>query len=137
MEIDALIIPGGYGAAKNLSTFAKEGKGCKVSEDVAKLLREVHQGGKPIGAICIAPVILARVFGADLKPQLTIGSDHNTAKAIETMGAKHLNCAVSDVVVDKTNKFVTTPAYMLAKRISEVATGIEKLVKEVLAMSKK
>lgn len=136
MDIDAVILPGGFGAAKNLSTFAKDGKDCKVDEGVAKLLRDMHSFNKPIGAICIAPAVIAKVFGADIHPELTIGTDAGTAKVLEDMGAKHINCKVTDVVVDKKNKIVTTPAYMLATRISEAATGIEKLVKEVLALVK-
>src|SRR4030067_1359464 len=87
-ELDAIILPGGFGAAKNLSTFAKEGANCKVDESVAKLLCDIHSAGKPIGAICIAPVVIAKVFGADLKPEITIGTDVSTAKALETMGAR-------------------------------------------------
>ena len=135
-DIDAVILPGGLGAAKNLSTFAKDGENCKVDDNVAKLLRDMHSAGKPIGAICIAPAVIAKLFGADLHPELTIGTDAGTAKALENMGAKHINCKVTDAVVDKKNKIVTTPAYMLATRISEAASGIEKLVKEVLALVK-
>lgn len=134
-DVDAVVLPGGFGAAKNLSTFATEGKNCKVDEDVARLLREVHAAGKPIGAICIAPVVIAKVFGADLHPELTIGTDKGTAQALEAMGARHKDCSVTDVVVDRKNKIVTTPAYMLAQRISEAATGIDKLVKAVLELA--
>jgi enhancing lycopene biosynthesis protein 2 len=102
---------------------------------VARLLRELHAAGKPIGALCIAPAVLARVFGADLHPELTIGTDAGTAKALETMGAKHRNAGVDEVVVDRKNKFVTTACYMLAGRISEVAVGAEKVVKAVLELA--
>jgi enhancing lycopene biosynthesis protein 2 len=136
-EIDALIFPGGFGAAKNLSDFAVKGAECKVNADVSRLVLEMHKAGKPVGFICIAPAMGARIFGqAGIKGvKLTIGSDKDTAAAIEAMGAEHVKCGVRDCVVDAKNKVVSTPAYMLATRINELAEGIEKLVKEVLRMA--
>ena len=131
-ELDAVIVPGGFGAAKNLCDFAVKGTGLTVDPVVNDFLVQCHDAGKPIGFICIAPVIAAKVFGSK-KPVLTIGTDADTAAAIEKLGAKHKNCKVEDCVVDKKNKIVTTPAYMLAGSIKEAAAGIEKLVKEVLA----
>ena len=133
-DLDAVILPGGFGAAKNLCTFAKDGPGCSVQEDVARLLREMHKAGKPIGALCIAPAVLAKVFGSE-RPELTIGSDPGTAKALQAMGAKHQDRGASEVAVDKANKLVTTPAYMLAGRISEVASGADALVRAVVEMA--
>ena len=134
-EIDALIIPGGFGAAKNLCDFAVKGADCEVNPDVKELVLSMNKVGKPIGAMCIAPALLAKVFeGSDIKPTLTIGTDKQTAEAIEKMGAIHNDCSVDDIIVDYDNRIVTTPAYMLAKGISEAGTGIERLVEEVLAM---
>ena len=133
-DLDAVVLPGGFGAARNLSTFAEKGKDCEVDGEVARLLREMHAAKKPIGAICIAPAILAKVFGADHHPILTIGTDKGTAAQLAAMGAKHVNCAVSEIAVDKANKIVTTPAYMLAQRISEATEGIAKLVREILRL---
>lgn len=135
-DLDALVLPGGFGAAKNLSTFAADGDSCEVDEDVARLLREVHAAGKPIAALCIAPVILARVFGEELAPELTIGSDEATAESLEAMGARHHETAVTEILVDEKNRLVTTPCYMLAERISEVATGIEKAVAALLSLAR-
>jgi len=132
-ELDALILPGGYGAAKNLSTFAFKGADCTVHGDVTRLVKQMHQAGKPIGAMCIAPVAIARIFGGELRVDLTIGSDPETAEAIERMGARHVESPVTEIVVDEANKVVSTPAYMSAKTISEAAEGIGKLVTAVLA----
>ena len=132
-QIDALVFPGGYGAVKNLSSFAKDGAECSVQEEVGRLLKEMYEAGKPIGALCIAPAVLAKALG-EKSPELTIGNDAETAKTLESMGAKHVPCAVGDIVVDKERRIITTPAYMLAKRVSEVALGAEKLVKAVLEM---
>jgi enhancing lycopene biosynthesis protein 2 len=134
-QLDAVILPGGFGAAKNLCTFAKDGADCRVEESVTKLLREMHAKGKPIGALCIAPTILAKVFGRDVQPELTVGSDATTAQAIEAMGARHYEAKVTDVVIDAENRIATTPAYMLADRIRDVATGADKLVQAVLRMT--
>jgi len=132
-ELDAVVLPGGFGAAKNLSDFAFKGVDCSVNPEVTRLLREMRAAGKPIGALCIAPAVLARVLGSE-QPELTIGEDADTAKALESMGAKHAVCAAGDIVVDEDRKIVTTPAYMLAQRISEVAAGAEKLVGKVLQL---
>lgn len=134
-EFDAFILPGGFGAAKNLSTFAMEGEACSVLPDLEAKLREAHAAGKPIGFLCIAPAVAARVFGADLHPRLTIGTDENTAKALVGMGAKHVTCTANDIVADASAKIVSTPAYMLASRITEAASGIRKLVAAVLDMA--
>lgn len=134
-EIDALIFPGGYGAAKNLCDFASKGKDASVHPDIAHLVSNMIQAKKPIGAICIAPAIMATVFRGKKKVRLTIGTDPATAGQLEAMGAQHENCPVREFVVDKENKVVTTPAYMLAQRISEASEGIEKLVKSVIQLA--
>jgi enhancing lycopene biosynthesis protein 2 len=135
-DYDAVILPGGFGAAKNLCTFAEKGAQCEVEPSVKKFLTAMKQAGKPIGAICISPVILARLFGAGGSPKVTIGTEPETANAIEAMGAEHMGCPVDDFVVDEQAKIVTTPAYMLAHNIRECADGIEKLVVEVLRLVK-
>ena len=133
-ELDGLILPGGFGAAKNLCDFAVKGKDCTVHPEVARLVRDVHAQGKPVAAVCIAPALLARVLGTEA-PQVTIGTDAGTATALEAMGARHVACPVTEHVVDKQRKLITTPAYMLAQRISEAAAGIEKTVAELMAMA--
>ena len=141
-EIDALIMPGGFGAACNLSSFAKDGANAQIIPEVENLLKELHKLKKPIGAICIAPNILARVFGKAAvgavheTPVLTIGNDKNTAGALEQMGAKHINKNADEIVIDKKNLIVTTPAYMLGKGPKEVEAGITKLVKAIAQLIK-
>lgn len=132
--LDAVLLPGGFGAAKNLCTFAIEGENCTVNSDVEKFLRAVHAQGKPIGAMCIAPVILARVFGPDLKPSLTIGNDPSTAAKIVQMGAHHVDCLAAETVVDEGNNLVTSPAYMVAGNIGEVFDGATALVEKLLSL---
>ena len=133
--LDALVLPGGFGAAKNLCDFAFRGAECEVNTDVARVIRAVHAEGKPVGAICIAPVILANLLGAE-KPRLTIGTDPGTAEAVGKMGGEHVSCGGGGAVVDAERRLVTTPAYMLESPISEVSAGIENLVGELLAMAK-
>jgi len=133
VDIDALIIPGGFGAAKNLCDFAINGPDCSVNPEVARLIREIVAAKKPLAAVCIAPALLAKVLG-EIAPQITIGTDAGTAQALQAMGAKHVNCPVREFVVDREHKLVTTPAYMLAGRISEAADGIEKTVKTLIEM---
>lgn len=134
-DIDALILPGGFGAAKNLCNFAVKGADCEVNPEVARLVREVVAAKKPLAAVCIAPALISRVLGSEqLTHKLTIGNDADTAAALQAMGSEHVDCPVREFVVDKQNKLITSPAYMLAGRISEAADGIEKTVKALLEM---
>jgi enhancing lycopene biosynthesis protein 2 len=131
-DFDAIFLPGGFGAAKNLCTFALAGENCTVNDDVARVLRQAHEAGKPIGLICISPTIGARLFpGASL----TIGTDAKTAAAMQKMGARHENRRVDQVCIDEGNRIVSTPAYMLATRLTELDAGIGKLVETVLQMA--
>jgi enhancing lycopene biosynthesis protein 2 len=133
-DLDAVVLPGGFGAVKNLCDFAVKGAGAAVHPEVARLLRQMAAAGKPIGAICIAPAVVATVLGKEKAPTLTIGNDAGTAAEIEKTGARHQECPVNEIVVDRANKIVSTPAYMLAHRISETYEGIDKCVKEVIAL---
>jgi enhancing lycopene biosynthesis protein 2 len=133
-DMDAVILPGGFGAAKNLCDFALAGPGFTVHPEVVRFLEAVHQAGKPIGFACIAPAIAARVFGGR-QVEFTIGTDAGTATALQGGGARHVNCNVRNVVVDRRLKIVSTPAYMLAGRITEAEAGINRLVQAVLEMA--
>lgn len=132
-DFDALIIPGGFGAAKNLSDFAVNGPECSLNEDLVRFARAIHEAGKPVGLICIAPAMTPKLLGTGI--QCTVGSDEGVAGAIEAMGGKHQLCSVEEIVIDKEQKVVTTPAYMLAGSISEAASGINKLVDEVISLA--
>jgi enhancing lycopene biosynthesis protein 2 len=132
-DMDALIIPGGFRAAKNLSDFAVSGPDARVHPDVQRLLGELAAKGKPIGALCIAPATVVKAL-ASLSPHVTIGNDVGTAAAINGMGGVHVDCPVTDICVDETHRIVTTPAYMLGPGIKDVAIGIEKLVNKVVSL---
>jgi len=133
-DLDAVVFPGGFGAAKNLCDFATKGAAASVNPEVSRLLKEMVAAHKPIGVICIAPAMLAAALGKELGPTVTIGDDAGTAAEIEKTGAIHQECPVTGFVVDRKNKIVSTPAYMLATRISEAYEGIEKCVKEVIKL---
>jgi enhancing lycopene biosynthesis protein 2 len=133
-EYDALIFPGGFGAAKNLCSFAVHGSDCTVQPDVARVIREAHAAGKPLCFICIAPVIAAKVLGAATGVKLTIGDEKETSAAINRMGASHINCPVRGAVVDEQQKVVSTPAYMKAGNIAEVYDGVKSAVTETLRL---
>jgi len=133
-DLDAVVFPGGFGAAKNLCDFAVKGAAASVNPETLRLLKEMVTAKKPIGVICIAPAMLAAALGKELAPTVTIGNDVGTAAEIEKTGAIHQECPVTGFVVDEKNKIVSTPAYMLATRISEAQAGIEKCVKEVIKL---
>ncbi|MFJ4353753.1 isoprenoid biosynthesis glyoxalase ElbB [Pseudomonas sp. NPDC089428] len=132
-DFDALIVPGGFGAAKNLSNFAVAGSECTVNPDVLTLAEAFAEACKPVGLICISPALAAKIYGPGVI--CTIGNDAGTASAVEKMGGKHEECDVHDIVEDSQRKLVTTPAYMVAKSISEAAGGIYKLVDRVLELT--
>lgn len=130
---DALIFPGGYGAAKNLCDFAIKGIDCEMEPETLKAAKGFVVSKKPIGFICISPAMIPLIVGDKVK--LTIGNDDETAATINEMGGSHVDCSVDKIVVDELNKIVSTPAYMLASNISEAASGIRKLVGKVLEMA--
>ena len=132
-DMDAIIIPGGFGAAKNLSDFAINNIQAQVHPDVQRIITDMINSQKPVGALCIAPATLTKAI-ADKQPEVTIGNDQETADLIEKMGGKHVTCAVDQIHIDRDKKIVTTPAYMIGPNIKDIATGIEKLVTEVLAL---
>ena len=129
---DAIVFPGGFGAAKNLCTFAFDGEDCTVNADVEKAVRETVTAEKPIGALCISPVILAKVLG-DVK--VTIGQDEGTLQAIEKMGGVHEKTSHGQIVIDEKYKVVTTPCYMLEASIDQIADGAENVVGKILEMA--
>jgi len=133
-HFDALVMPGGFGAAKNLSSFAFDGPGCTVDADVADAVRRTHAAGKPIGALCIAPVILAKVLGDG---ELTIGEDAQVASAIEAMGARHRKAGHGEVVVDEGLRIVTTPCYMLDATIDQIAQGADNAIRALLDLARR
>lgn len=131
-DYDALVIPGGFGVAKNLSDFAVKGADCNVDEDFARVVRGFYEQGKPIGAICIAPAVVAAALKGVAKPVLTIGDDADTAAAIEAMGATHRNCDTDNFVYDEATRIASSPAYMREDNIAAIAEGIEGAVTKVL-----
>ncbi|KOO09140.1 isoprenoid biosynthesis glyoxalase ElbB [Vibrio hepatarius] len=132
-EFDALLLPGGFGAAKNLTDFAVHGAECSINTHVASACRAFAQANKPAGYLCIAPVIIPMIYENGVKG--TIGNDAATAAAFNIMGGEHVDCAVDEIVYDQENKVLSTPAYMLANSISEAASGIEKLVSKLLSLA--
>jgi enhancing lycopene biosynthesis protein 2 len=128
-DFDAIIFPGGFGAAKNLSTVAFDGPNAKVNADVEAAVIAMHNAGKPIGALCIAPAVIARILG---NVEVTIGNDPGTAATIEKMGGKHIRATHGEVVIDKKNKVFTTPCYMLDATIVQIYEGACNVVKEMI-----
>ncbi|MBK3518361.1 isoprenoid biosynthesis glyoxalase ElbB [Carboxylicivirga marina] len=130
-DFDALILPGGFGAAKNLSTVAFDGPKCMVDTETERAVKETHAANKPIGALCIAPAVIAKILG---EVTVTIGQDEGTAQAIEAMGANHMTTNHGEVIIDEANKIATTPCYMLDANILQIAEGADNVVKAVLDM---
>jgi len=130
-SVDGLVIPGGFGAAKNLSSYAFDGAKCTVNSDVVAAIKAVHAAGKPIGALCIAPVILAKVLG---NVTLTIGQDQGTADHLAAMGARHQPTMPGEIAIDRERKIVSTPCYMLNSRVDQIAEGADNLIRAMLEL---
>jgi len=130
-NFDAVLFPGGFGIAKNLCSFAFDGPDCDVNPDVEAVIKAMHKVGKPIGALCISPALIAKVLG---KVKLTIGQDAGTAKAITSLGATHINTNHGEIVFDRDNNIVTTPCYMLDATIAQIGEGAENVVKTIMAL---
>jgi enhancing lycopene biosynthesis protein 2 len=128
-DFDALVFPGGFGVAKNLCTWAFDGPECKVNVEVEKSVREMASLKKPIGALCISPVLLAKILG---NVEITIGNDAATAAGVEKAGAKHINTNHGEVVRDAHRPIFTTPCYMLDADITQIAEGADNIVKAII-----
>ncbi|PKL76523.1 MAG: isoprenoid biosynthesis protein ElbB [Candidatus Melainabacteria bacterium HGW-Melainabacteria-1] len=136
-DFSAVIFPGGFGAAKNLCDFAVHGPDCSVNSEVERFVLEATQQGLPMGFICIAPSVMGKIAQkAGWQTQLTLGTDADWGAKIDAMGQTHVACEVTEIVIDETRRIVSTPAYMLAGRISEAAVGINKLVDTIVGWLK-
>jgi enhancing lycopene biosynthesis protein 2 len=127
-EFDALIFPGGFGVAKNLCTYAFDGTDCHVDRVVEEAIRSTHRAGKPIGALCISPVLITRVLG---DVSVTVGNDASTAADIKSMGGKHENKGHGEVTVDRKNRIVSAAAYMIDAKISDIARDADEVIKAI------
>lgn len=130
-EFDGLVMPGGLGVAKNLSSFALDGPDCSVNEDVVRAVKGTAALKKPIGALCISPAIVAKIL-PDIT--VTIGQDEGTATAIVRMGGRHEKTGHGEITVDRKHRVVTTPCYMLDARVDQIGAGAENLVRAMLDM---
>lgn len=130
-DLDGLVFPGGFGAAKNLSDFASTGPAATVDPEVRRLVNEVFEARKPIGFICISPALGALILG-ETGVELTIGSDPEVARAIEDCGGRHVVCGVEEIHIDEERRIISTPAYMLGQNILEVSKGIDRLIKTLV-----
>jgi len=130
-KFDGLVIPGGLGAAKNLCTYATDGVQCQVDEDVAKAIKAMHAANKPIGALCIAPVILARILK---NAELTIGHNEKVARDIGIMGGQHKSTMQEEIVIDTAQKIITTPCYMFDARVDQIGRSAENVITAMLEL---
>lgn len=130
-DFDALILPGGFGAAFNLSTFALEGPGCSVNSEVEKIVTDIHNAKKPICFLCITPAIAARLIDG---VKITIGNEEPLEMALNVMGANHVDAGPAEIIVDKEKKVVSSPCYMYDNTITNVFTGVNQSVKALLKM---
>ncbi|MDR2287040.1 MAG: isoprenoid biosynthesis glyoxalase ElbB [Prevotellaceae bacterium] len=130
-EFDAIVLPGGYGVAKNLSNYMYKGENYSVIPEVEQVLRRANELKKPVGAMCIAPVLLAKVFKGC---RITLGAVSGASEDVEKNGAEHIVTTHGETVVDEKYRLVTTPGYMLDANIEHIAEGADNLVKELLKL---
>lgn len=132
-DFDAVVFPGGIGAVINWCDFSLSGVSCQVETSVRKAIWDSYKNHIPIGAMCIAPVLIAKVLGSE-GVKVTIGNDEKVAASVAMTGAIHENTNVVDVCIDEIHKVVTTPAYMLANSIKEVCEGADNMIKALLKL---
>ena len=132
-DFDCAFYPGGFGAAKNLSDFAANGPNMTINADVLRFATAMKTAGKPQGFTCITPALITKIYGPGVAH--TIGKDSDTAAAINAMGGKHVDCSVDEIVIDQQHKVVSTPAYMLANKMSDFSSAFKKLVKQTIKMA--
>ncbi|PFG58423.1 enhancing lycopene biosynthesis protein 2 [Vibrio sp. ES.051] len=132
-EFDALLLPGGFGAAKNLTDFAVSGAECSINTHVAQACRAFARVKKPAGYLCISPIIIPMIYEQGVKG--TIGNDEAVSVTFNQMGGEHIACSVEEVVFDEKHNVLSTPAYMLAENVSQAASGIEKLVSKLIEIA--
>ena len=130
-DFDVLVIPGGRGAGLNLSSFVKDQEKMTVNPEVERAIRSMHAAQKPIGALCLAPVIIARLLKGVC---VTFGKDEAVNAVFQKLGTRTVNADARSIVIDRDNKVVTTPCYMLDARISEIGEGIDKLIQQLIKM---
>lgn len=130
-DFDAVLFPGGFGVAKNLCSYAFDGVNCRVEPEIEKIVKVTAKAGKPIGALCISPVLITKILG---EVEVTIGDDQSTAASIRNLGGKHIVRYGSEVAVDEKHRIVTTPCYMLDASIDQIADGAENVVKTILSI---
>jgi enhancing lycopene biosynthesis protein 2 len=133
-DYSAVIVPGGFGAAKNLSDYAFNNKVTHINAELKKFIQSMLTAKKPAGFACIAPVMIPQLVGKPV--DLTIGNDASTAEAIIADGGNHVACAITDVVIDVQHNIVSTPAFMLSENLADVYSGIEKMVTAVIQFIK-
>lgn len=130
-DFDILLFPGGFGAAKNLSDYAFKGADCSVNEDVEEAITSMVKLKKPIGALCISPVLIGKLLDG---VKLTIGEDEATIQELKKMGAVHKETTHGELIIDEKYKIITTPCYMLDATIDQIGTGAENIVKALIEM---
>lgn len=132
-DFDALLVPGGFGAAKNLSDFAYNGDPVQVHQDMFAVCQAFMRAEKPAGYMCIAPIMIPQIYPKGVKG--TIGNEPDIAAAFNRMGGEHIDCPVSDYVLDQRHHLLSTPAYMLATSVSDAASGINRMVKKLVELA--
>jgi enhancing lycopene biosynthesis protein 2 len=132
-DFDALVFPGGFGVAKNLCSYAFDGSEMKIDRVVEKAIKDTHSAGKPIGALCISPVLITKVLG---NVEVTIGSDKGTAEHIKEMGGVHKITNNGEIVIDRKNRLVTSPCYMIDAKITDIEVGADKTIKALISLMK-
>lgn len=131
-EFGGLIIPGGFGVAKNFSNMLSSPNDIKVIDDVASVIVGFHRAGKPIGAICIAPIVVAAALKDHTTPHLTVGEYNAT---LANLGATQEVCKSEQICIDEDNKLVSCSAYMSNDKIHKIGEGIAALVQQVIAIA--
>jgi len=127
-DFDAVVMPGGYGAALHLSTFAQDQEKCTVNEDFRRVVMEFHQARKPIGATCITPVVLAKIFEGVIPATMTLGSSADANVHLSNLGMTVQSATAGEMISDDEHKVYTTPCYMEPPDLAAMYEGVKQMV---------
>lgn len=136
-DIDAMVIPGGFGAAKNFTSWAFNGSDGEILPEVKLLLVNLINIGKPIAALCVSPVVLAKALeGSTITPTLTIGTDKEPSPyditaftdGLQKTGMQTEMKSVREINIDVKNKIISAPCYMMEASIVDVRKNIRSAI---------
>jgi enhancing lycopene biosynthesis protein 2 len=142
-QIDALVIPGGFGSAKNFTTWAFEGPNGSILPEIKELIQQCISDKKPIAALCVSPVIVGLALNqSDLQATMTLGTDKEKSpyeinafsSGLSQTGVQVEMKTIREIALDEKLKIVSAPCYMMDASIVEIRTNIQQAMQALIQL---